>query len=219
MNRGEGEKMDEVSIINTYKRYANNYDKIFGRVFEQGRKQVVEKMNCREGERVLEVGIGTGLAMPYYPEDTQVFGIDISPHMLAVANQHLRQACRNNVCLAIMDAQKLCFPDHFFDKVSAMYVATVVPEPRLMMNEIKRVCKPGGDIFILNHFSNTHFLPGLVEAMLTPLQKFLGFRPRFSMQRFIDDNALEVIDTLPVNFLGYWTIIHARNGGNGSLPA
>ncbi len=211
--------MDEASIINTYKRYASNYDKIFGRVFEQGRKQVVEKMNCREGHRVLEVGIGTGLAMPYYPEGTQVFGIDISPHMLAVANQHLRQVCRNNVCLSIMDAQKLCFPDHFFDKVSAMYVATVVPEPGLMMKEIKRVCKPGGDIFILNHFSNTHFFPGLFEAMLTPLQKFLGFRPRFSKKRFIDDNALEVLDTQSVNFLGYWTIIHARNDGGGALSA
>jgi len=203
--------MDEVSIINTYRRYSGSYDKIFGRIFEQGRKQVVEKMNCRDGERILEVGIGTGLAMPYYPGCTKVFGIDISPDMLAVAKQHVQQTCLQNVCLTIMDAQKICFPNNFFNKVSAMYVATVVPDPHLMMEEIKRVCKPDGDIFILNHFSNTHFLPGLIEGMLTPLQKFLGFRPRFSMQRFIAENALDVVGTQSVNLLGYWTIIHAKN--------
>ncbi len=203
--------MDESSIINTYKRYAGNYDKIFGRIFEQGRKEVVERMACHNGDRILEVGIGTGLALNYYPFFTQVFGIDISPHMLAVARRNIRQAGLKNICLAIMDAQRICFPDNFFQKVSAMYVATVVPDPRLMMDEIKRVCIPDGDIFILNHFSNTHFLPSLIEAMLSPLQKFLGFRPRFSLHRFIEDNELDIVDSMPVNLCGYWTLIHARN--------
>lgn len=203
--------MDESSIINTYKRYAGSYDKIFGRIFEQGRKTVVEKMGCRNGNRILEVGIGTGLALYYYPDYTQVYGIDISPHMLAMARENIAKACLSNICLSIMDAQRICFPDDYFDKVSAMYVATVVPEPHLMMDEIKRVCKPDGDIFILNHFSNNHFFPSLFETMLTPLQKFLGFRPRFSKQRFIAENDLDVVDTTPVNLFGYWTLIHAKN--------
>jgi len=203
--------MDEASIINSYRRYAGSYDRIFGPIFAQGRKQAVRKMNCLADERILEVGIGTGLAVNYYPAYTKVFGIDISPHMLAVARRNIARECAGNVCLSLMDAQKLCFPDNFFNKVSAMYVATVVPEPALMMDEIKRVCEPDGDIFILNHFSSPHFIPSLFESMLKPLEKFIGFRPRFSMQRFIADNALDVVDTLPVNLLGYWTLIHAKN--------
>ncbi|MDZ7830791.1 MAG: class I SAM-dependent methyltransferase [Desulfobacterales bacterium] len=203
--------MDESSIINTYKRYAGSYDKIFGRIFEQGRKTAVAKMGCCSGDRVLEVGIGTGLALTYYPEDVQVYGIDISPDMLGVARENIAKACLSNICLSIMDAQKICFPDNYFDKISAMYVATVVPDPQLMMDEIKRVCKPDGDLFILNHFSNNHFFPSLFETMLTPLQKVLGFRPRFSKQRFIAENALDVMDVTPVNLFGYWTLIHAKN--------
>jgi phosphatidylethanolamine/phosphatidyl-N-methylethanolamine N-methyltransferase len=208
--------MDETSVIKTYKRYAGSYDRVFGRVFEHGRKQAVEKMNCMEGDRVLEVGIGTGLAMHHYPASALVFGIDISPHMLAVARQNIEECGRDNICLSLMDAQRLCFPDNYFNKVSAMYVATVVPDPQAMMKEIKRVCEPDGDIFILNHFSNPHFLPGLLEAMLVPLQKIIGFRPRFSMQRFVSENALDVVDTAPVNLLGYWTLIHARNRKDGA---
>ncbi|HMA68203.1 MAG TPA: class I SAM-dependent methyltransferase [Desulfosalsimonadaceae bacterium] len=203
--------MDESAVINSYKRLAGSYDKIFGRIFEHGRKQVVEKMGFQDQDRVLEVGIGTGLAMDHYPPNTSVYGIDISPHMLAVARRNMAQKGRQNIKLALMDAQRLCFPDNFFNKVSAMYVATVVPDPCLMMQEIKRVCAPGGDIFVLNHFSSPHVLPGLLESMLTPLQRIIGFRPRFSMQRFIADNCLEVVETEPVNLMGYWTLIHARN--------
>jgi len=203
--------MDEASIINSYRRYAGSYDRIFGPIFAQGRKQAVKKMNCLTNDRILEVGIGTGLAVNYYPAYTKVFGIDISPHMLAVARRNIARECAGNVCLSLMDAQKLCFPDNFFNKVSAMYVATVVPNPNLMMDEIKRVCEPDGDIFILNHFSSPYFLPSLFESLLKPLEKFIGFRPRFSMQRFIADNNLDVVEVLGVNLLGYWTLIHAKN--------
>ncbi len=205
-------QMDEASIRNTYKRYAGSYDKIFGPIFENGRRQAVEKMCCVEGDRILEVGVGTGLAMHHYPPYTRVFGIDISPHMLSVAKRNINSGrSMPRVSLALMDAQNLCFPDNFFSKISAMYVATVVPDPELMMNEIKRVCRPEGDIFILNHFSNSHLLPGLVESMLTPFQKVLGFRPRFSMDRFVSENDLEIVDTARVNLFGYWTLIHAKN--------
>lgn len=204
-------EMDESAVINSYKRLAGSYDKIFGRIFEHGRRQVVEKMGFQDQDRVLEVGIGTGLAMDHYPPNTSVYGIDISPHMLAVARRNMAQKGCKNINLALMDAQRLCFPDNFFNKVSAMYVATVVPDPCLMMQEIKRVCAPGGDIFILNHFSSPHVLTGLLESMLTPLQRIIGFRPRLSMQRFIADNCLDVVETVPVNLMGYWTLIHARN--------
>ncbi len=110
-----------------------------------------------------------------------------------------------------MDAQQLSFRDNSFDKVSAMYVASVVPNPKSMIAEMKRVCKRDGDIFILNHFSNSHLLPRLIETVLIPFENVIGFRPRFSLERLIVDTKLNVTSVLPVNFFGFWTLIHAKN--------
>ncbi len=203
--------MDPASIQAAYKRYARNYNLIFGKIFEQGRRRVIDRMNCKPGEITLDVGIGTGLSLNFYPKYTTVVGIDISPHMLNVARRTVASLNSRRICLALMDAQQLCFRDNTFDKVSAMYVASVVPDPKAMISEMKRVCKPGGDIFILNHFSNSHLLPRLVETCLIPFEKVIGFRPRFSMDRLIHEADLHIQSIDPVNFFGFWTLIHAKN--------
>ncbi len=203
--------MDDISVRKAYKRYARNYDRIFGKIFEHGRHQLIHKMACNPGDRVLEVGIGTGLSLPFYPEEVTVTGIDISPDMLQIARRYVNG---NNPCrrfLFLMDAQRMSFADNAFDKVAAMYVASVVPDPAAMMAEIKRVCKPGGDVFVLNHFSNPQLLPRTLETVMLPFKNLIGFSPRFSMDRFIDCMSLQVIKTYPVNLFGYWTLIHARN--------
>ena len=204
--------MDEASILNAYRRYARNYNRFFGKIFEQGRRQVVRYMNCQPGDRTLDVGIGTGLSLNFYPKDTLVVGIDISPEMLAMAREAIHRSDSRNVCLSLMDAQKLCFPDDTFDKVAAMYVASVVPDPQSMIAEIKRVCKPDGDIFILNHFSNGHLLPKMIEKIFAPFENVIGFRPHFPLDHFIDNAALKVVSLSQVNLFGYWTLIHAKNG-------
>ena len=175
--------MDEASILNAYRRYARNYNRFFGKIFEQGRRQVVRYMNCQPGDRTLDVGIGTGLSLNFYPNHTFVVGIDISPHMLAIARKVIYRSEARNVSLSLMDAQKLCFPDHTFDKVAAMYVASVVPDPCSMIAEMKRVCRRDGDIFILNHFSNSHLLPKMIEKILAPLRTSLVFVPIFPWSR------------------------------------
>jgi phosphatidylethanolamine/phosphatidyl-N-methylethanolamine N-methyltransferase len=203
--------MDAVSIQVAYKRYARNYNLIFGKIFEHGRKRVIERMDCKPGDWTLDVGIGTGLALNFYPKHATVVGVDISPHMLGIARQKIQQLDSHHIALSLMDAQQLSFPDNTFDKVSAMYVASVVPNPKLMIEEMKRVCKPNGDIFILNHFSNGHLLPRLIETMLMPFENVIGFRPYFSMERLIKEGKLHVASVLPVNFFGFWTLIHSIN--------
>ncbi|MCU0597724.1 MAG: methyltransferase domain-containing protein [Desulfobacterales bacterium] len=203
--------MNSASIQVVYKRYARNYNLIFGKIFEQGRRRVIERMNCQPGERILDVGIGTGLSLNFYPEYATVVGVDISPHMLRVAQRQVESLSVNHICLSLMDAQQLSFRDNSFDKVSAMYVASVVPNPKSMIAEMKRVCKRDGDIFILNHFSNSHLLPRLIETVLIPFENVIGFRPRFSLERLIVDTKLNVTSVLPVNFFGFWTLIHAKN--------
>lgn len=203
--------MDKDSIITTYRRYARHYDTIFGRVFDPGRRIVVELMDNKPGERVLEVGVGTGISLPYYPPQTLVTGIDLSPHMLERASQRVVEHELDNVSLDVMDAERMTFPDGYFNKVVAMYVASVVPHPPVMVAEMKRVCKPGGDIFIMNHFSNSSRLVNTAEKLLSPLAKIIGFRPAFPMKQFIAESNLDVVEIVPVNAFGYWSLIHVKN--------
>jgi len=207
--------MDDVAVIKAYKRYAQKYDLLFGKVFEHGRRVLIEKMDCRKGDKILEVGVGTGLSLPIYPDFVTVTGIDLSPHMLDVARRRLNGSAGKQRALLRMDAQNMSFADNSFDKVAAMYVVSVVPQPSKMMSEIRRVCKPGGDIFILNHFSNKNFIPWMVETAMVPFEKIIGFKPRFELNHFLEEAGIEVIETRPVNIFGLWTLIRGKNTGNG----
>jgi phosphatidylethanolamine/phosphatidyl-N-methylethanolamine N-methyltransferase len=129
--------MDSASIVAAYKRYARNYDLIFGCILNPGRRLVVEKMKCLRGQKVLEVGVGTGLSLPFYPEYTAVVGIDLSTHMLARAHKRVSSNGLCKAALSLMDAQIMSFAEGSFDKVVAMYVATVVPDPQAMVSEMK----------------------------------------------------------------------------------
>ena len=151
--------MDIRAVEQAYRRYARFYDVCFGAVFQPGRKAVVERMDCEPGERVLEVGVGTGLSLPLYPQSVRVAGIDISPDMLDQARLRLEQdGLDDAVGLMVMDAENMAFADDSFDKVVAMYVASVVPDPKRLVDEMRRVCKPDGQIFMVNHFHSRNAL-------------------------------------------------------------
>lgn len=202
--------MDQQSVAAAYRRLSKQYDRFFGRVFEPGRKLAVDKMDCRAGDRVLEVGVGTGLSLQYYPDGVHVTGIDVSPHMLERAHARLNGAA-DRVELALMDAQELEYADDCFDKVVAMYVASVVPDPQRMVAEMKRVCRPGGEMFIVNHFSRDKGAMAALERLASPVSKFVGFRSSFPLEAFLAESDLEVVETVPVNLFGYWTLIRAVN--------
>ena len=82
--------MDDKSIIKSYKRVSSFYDYTFGKVFRPGQKKLVSMMECTSTDKVLEIGIGTGTSYSFYPEETSVVGIDISPDMLQRAENHIR---------------------------------------------------------------------------------------------------------------------------------
>lgn len=207
----ETSAMDHAAVTAAYRRYAPIYDLVFGAVFEPGRRRVVEALDCRPGEQVLEVGVGTGLSLRYYPTHARVTGIDLSPHMLARANAHVRRHDLHNVNLMAMDVQSLSFADDSFDKISALYVASVVPDPAQMMSELERVCRPGGEVVVVNHFTRNDGIVARVERGLTPLARSLGFRPMFPLDKFITMTKLELTEVTPVNAFGYWTLLRFRN--------
>ncbi|MAT65524.1 MAG: SAM-dependent methyltransferase [Gammaproteobacteria bacterium] len=211
--------MDIEAIRKSYKRYAAGYDLLFGGVFHAGRTTLVQRMNLQPGDRVLEVGVGTGLSLPMYPADVEIVGIDLSPEMLERAERRCqRLGMQSRVRLELMDAEDMSFEDASFDKVAAMYVATVSPRPARLIEEMGRVCKPGGDLFILNHFSSANPVLGGIERLLAPLSRRLGWRPDFSLEEFLWETRLDLVERIPVNLFGYWMLLHARNRMEMPMP-
>jgi phosphatidylethanolamine/phosphatidyl-N-methylethanolamine N-methyltransferase len=110
-----------------------------------------------------------------------------------------------------MDAEHLEFPDDSFDTVIAMYVASVVPHPDRLLHEIQRVCKPGGQILIVNHFAKPRGLRGHLERRLSRLSKKLGWRPDFALDPFLRSGSLEIVEIQRAAPLGLFTVLHCRN--------
>lgn len=211
--------MDAAKVERVYSSYAKVYDQIFGKIFHDGRENAVRLLNLSPGERVLEVGIGTGLALPFYPRSCEIVGIDLSDGMLAKAKERVRELGMPHVRLTRMDAGAMDFPEDSFDAVVAAYVVTAVPDYRKAMLEMIRVCKPGGRIILLNHFSNGNRLIAAVEKVISPLCKQLGWRTDLSLPMVLDGTHLTVIHKQKVNPLHFWHLVKCVNqkssNGNG----
>jgi phosphatidylethanolamine/phosphatidyl-N-methylethanolamine N-methyltransferase len=204
--------MDLNSIRKAYKRQSKIYNSFFGWVFNPGRETAMELVDLTPGNRILEVGVGTGLSLPLYPKNVEIYGIDISKEMLVQAKELKDEEGLDHVKeLLIMDAENMTFKDNFFDSVVAMYVASVVPHPKKFVDEMKRVCKPRGRIVIINHFYRPERVSGKLIGLLGPMSKFLGFRPNFSLDHFLEDTGLKVSNKIPINVLDMWTILIVEN--------
>ena len=164
-------------------------------------------MGIRPGDRVLEVGAGTGINAPLYPRDCRVTAIDLSPRC---SNGHARRIARQGLAhveLLEQDAAQDDVPDDFFDSVYAPYVISVVVDPVRVAREMRRVCRPGGRIVILNHFRSTN--PAVVVAGARdlaadrPCRVQIGSRSR----RFLRQADLWPASIEKVNFPPIWSLV------------
>lgn len=192
-----------------YRRYAGLYNALFGPVLQPGRRAVIEALDCRPGHRVLEVGVGTGLALDLYPEGVKVVGIDVSREMLDRARRRVaRRGFKHVEALLEMDAEAMSFADASFDRIVAMYVLPVVPNPGRLLSELHRVCKPDGEIFLVNHVRSDNPLIGAVEKGLARFSDKLGFHPDFELGDAV--NGHELVQIERVNL--FWKVMQLRNG-------
>jgi phosphatidylethanolamine/phosphatidyl-N-methylethanolamine N-methyltransferase len=199
--------LDATSVRHAYRRWAPVYDLTFGAVAEAGRKHAVKIINRRKG-RVLEVGVGTGLSLPCYDRHLNVTGIDLSPEMLDKAlGRVARQKLDNVASLHEMDASALAFPDESFDTVVAMYVMTVVPDPIKVMRELERVCATGGEVILVNHFSQDDGLRGFVERRLVPLAASIGWHAVFALDRVLVCEDLRLAERRTLWPFGLFTML------------
>ncbi|NSX56593.1 class I SAM-dependent methyltransferase [Parasulfitobacter algicola] len=186
--------MDISDIKSSYKRWAPIYDKTFGAITRIGRRKAVEYINSKQGN-VLEIGVGTGLSLPHYKGHLHITGIDVSTDMLEKAREKVEKENLTHIKqLLEMDARTLDFPDDHFDTVVAMYLVSVVPEPEKVLAEMARVCKPGGDVLIINHFKRDTGLLAFLERMLAPLANKIGWHSDFDQSRVLGDHRLTVAE-------------------------
>jgi phosphatidylethanolamine/phosphatidyl-N-methylethanolamine N-methyltransferase len=208
-----GKKTDAMQIEAVkaaYRRYAGVYDAVFGPVLQPGRRAVLEALGLRAGDRVLEVGVGTGLSLPLYPRAVRVTGIDVSREMLDKARARVARRGLGNVeALLEMDAEAMTLPDASFDKVVAMYVVSVVENPARLLQELHRVCKPDGEIFLVNHVRSDNPIIGAVEKGLARFSDKLGFHPDFELSEILDPSH-EISEVSRINF--FWKVMRVRNG-------
>ncbi len=197
-------------VIRAYDRYAGAYDWLFGAILKPGIRQMARRVEACGPARLLEIGVGTGLTLPHYPSDIEITGIDLSASMLAQARRRASGLPHPSVNLLEMDGESLQFPDASFDCVTLPYVLSVTPNPDRLVAEARRVCKPGGHLVILNHFSGA----GVWRAFEVPLRALasrIGFRSEFSYSHHVERHDWQILSCEAVNLLGLSRLVLVRN--------
>jgi phosphatidylethanolamine/phosphatidyl-N-methylethanolamine N-methyltransferase len=204
--------LDADSVRSAYRRWASVYDALFGGVSAPGRRRAVDAVNALPGQDVLEVGVGTGLALPHYLANKRVTGIDLSSDMLQRARTRVARECLANVvALQEGDAEATGFADGQFDIAVAMFVASVVPNPRRLLAEMRRVVKPGGTLLFVNHFAASGGARLAVERAMAPAGRALGWHPDFKTEALLPPEDIARAISTPVPPLGLFTLVRLPN--------
>jgi len=197
--------------VGLYGRIAPVYDALYGTLLQPGRRVAKARLAPKPGERILEIGVGTGFDLVTYPDRCTVVAIDLSPSMIARADARRRRHRLAHIALCRMDGAALAFATHTFDAVYAPYVINLVPDPVAVAREMLRVCRPEGRVVLLNHFdhpgeSNTpaRRVLGRVASKLT------GVNWNLALIEFIRESGLRLESIESVNLANVSTVVVCR---------
>lgn len=205
-NDGELESLKKI-----YAGYSKVYDALFKRFFYPRIKHAIGYMDIKPGDRILDVGVGTGLSLSVFPKHCRVVGIDLSAEMLSKAKEKIDRERLDNIKVLSMDAMRCAFEDDSFDKVFLSHVVSVVPDPYQAMAEVKRVCKKGGLVVIVNHFKSKNKLIEALEKVINPVCKKIGWRSDLCLNEFITKTGLKVSKKYTLKKFDFWQIVFATN--------
>ncbi|HEX2342810.1 MAG TPA: methyltransferase domain-containing protein [Vicinamibacterales bacterium] len=194
-------------VEGVYDKLAKVYDLVFGPTLHPGRVQAIKKMALTADDRVLEVGVGTGINLSLYPRQCRVTGIDFSASMLEKARDRVSRENIPGVRLVQMDAVDLKFPDDSFDIVYAPYLISVVPDPVTVAQEMRRVCRRGGRIVFLNHFLSPNVVLSRLERLISPLTIHIGFKSDLDLPAFLAQADLKPVSIEKVNIPKIWSLV------------
>jgi phosphatidylethanolamine/phosphatidyl-N-methylethanolamine N-methyltransferase len=194
-------------VARVYEKLASVYDLTFGPTLHPGRLVARDRMGIRPADRILEVGVGTGINTSLYPRNCQITGIDLSTSMLEKARERVAREGLRNVRLIEMDAASLTFADDSFDIVYAPYLVSVVPDPVQVVREMRRVCRPGGKIIILNHFRSANPILSRMERAISPFTVHIGFKSDLDLPGFLAQAELRPVSIEKVNVPRIWSLV------------
>ncbi|MBI4560420.1 MAG: methyltransferase domain-containing protein [Candidatus Rokubacteria bacterium] len=203
--------LEKSQVKRAYALYSPVYDLLFDWIFHPGRQAAVKLLDIQPGERILEVGIGTGLNLPLYPPLCKLAGIDLSEHMLKKARAKTEGLGLRNVTLRVMDAGAMDFADSEFDRALATYVISAVPDPAGVLREMRRVIKPGGTLVILNHFRSEKVLIGAFEDLVAPVCARLGWKSNLALEPLLGEVGMTPTLVTKVNLFNGWRLIRCVN--------
>lgn len=205
-------KQKQKIVERAYEKFGPFYNYIFSKVlFQEGRETAVQLLEIKKGHKVLEVGVGTGLTLPLYPHFCTVTGVDLSESMLKEAEELIEKRELTNASVRIMDATKLEFPDDSFDGVLGNLFISATSFPKEALLEMKRVCKPGGTIVLMNHFKSENPVLGMMETAFNPVAQGLGFKSNLEMTPLLDAVGLKPKRVQKVNMFNLWTAVSLVN--------
>jgi phosphatidylethanolamine/phosphatidyl-N-methylethanolamine N-methyltransferase len=202
---------DVARVQRTWTRLAPVYDMIYGTMLQPGRRRAVARMVLGPGDRVLEVGVGTGMGLELYPRWARVVGIDLSRAMLDRARARAAELpARDHIELREMDATSMAFEDARFDVVYAPYILNVVPDPLAVASEMRRVCRPGGRIILLNRFRSQDRRLAAVDDLVSTMSSVTGTKWNLPLQPFLTEVPLFPISIERVNVAGFSSLMVCR---------
>ncbi len=210
-NPDNGSLLKKDELMEFYHNHSNLYDLLFKPFFQPRQKKAIGYHDFMPGERILDVGVGTGLSLDLYPSFCEVIGIDLSKSMLRLAERKVEKLGLTNVTLYEMDACNLKFDENSFDYVVATHIVNVVHEPARVIDEMRRVAKPSGSLVIVNHFVSSNPIMAKVENLLEPVFQKVGWRLNHTYEDFIHLTNLSVMHIDKLNKIDLWKIIHASN--------
>lgn len=190
---------NETEIIKQrYNRIAPYFDKIEGMMEKmmlgELRDSIWQHMN---GENILEAGVGTGKNFPYYPANKTLTAIDFSPVMIQQA-QKKREHLGMTIDLSVMDVQVLDYPDNHFDSVIGTFLFCSVPDPKQGLLELKRVCKPGGEVLLLEHVLSSNKIAASIMHLLNPIVvRLFGANINRETVKTVQDCEFSTVEVLP----------------------
>ena len=197
------------SVKKTYDLLANIYNFIYGKSLQNGRDALGRSMAHECNQKILEVGVGTGLTLNLYPTNSEITGIDISNEMLDKAKQRVASLGLKNIKLLAANGEHAELPTEYFDHVVLPYVYSVTPDPEELIKEAFRVCKADGHIWILNHFSGMGSW-NFIEYLIEPCSRFLGFRSIFPYSEFVACKNWNIVSIQKVNAFGLSRLIKIK---------
>lgn len=190
-----------------YDFYSDFYDFLFSWILNPHLKFALSHLNFKEGQKILEIGIGTGISLNNYPPFCNVTGIDISSGMLKKALKRAKKQNLKNVTLKVMNATALDFSDKSFDYVIAGFVISVCEHPERMLDEMLRVLKDDGKIILVNHFASENRIINLFENILNPITKKIGWRMNLSLNTLLKRDGIRVEKKTKIFPFSPWTAV------------